>query len=163
MVSKSRCPTVVLHRQKQAVRELPDFEGLFRHRNMVAEREGFASLSSALGSPSPIAPALGSSAPSLTPQNPEIRIRRAATASPSLCGCSLRSVQPFSARSLLFPSQRGKNPNSCNQASPSYSGVLDSQSSPPTRRRRLLIALPVRGRPSGSQRRPTSCCQRFLP
>jgi hypothetical protein len=41
MVSKSRCSTVVLHRQKPAVRELPDFEGLFRYRKSVAEREGF--------------------------------------------------------------------------------------------------------------------------
>jgi hypothetical protein len=41
MVSKSRCSTVVLHRQKPAVPELPDFEGLFRYRKSVAEREGF--------------------------------------------------------------------------------------------------------------------------
>jgi hypothetical protein len=36
-----RCSTVVLHRQNPAVRELPDFEGLFRYRKSVAEREGF--------------------------------------------------------------------------------------------------------------------------
>jgi hypothetical protein len=36
-----RCSTVVLHRQNPAVRETPDFEGLFRHRKSVAEREGF--------------------------------------------------------------------------------------------------------------------------
>jgi hypothetical protein len=30
-----RCSTVVLHRQKPAVREMPDSEGLFRHRKSV--------------------------------------------------------------------------------------------------------------------------------
>jgi hypothetical protein len=34
-----RCSTVVLHRQKPAVREMPDSEGLFRHRKSVADRE----------------------------------------------------------------------------------------------------------------------------
>jgi hypothetical protein len=37
------CYTAVLHRSQPAVRETPDFEGLFRHRKSVAEREGFAS------------------------------------------------------------------------------------------------------------------------
>jgi hypothetical protein len=36
-----RCSTVVLHRQNPAVRETPDFKGLFRCRKSVAEREGF--------------------------------------------------------------------------------------------------------------------------
>jgi hypothetical protein len=41
MMGLPRCSTVVLHRQKPAVREAPDFEGLFRYRESVAEREGF--------------------------------------------------------------------------------------------------------------------------
>jgi hypothetical protein len=36
------CSTVVLHRQNPAVREAPDFEGLFRYRKSVAEREGLS-------------------------------------------------------------------------------------------------------------------------
>src|ERR1700676_3321632 len=41
MMGLPRCSTVVLHPQNTAVRETPDFEGLFRHRKSVAEREGF--------------------------------------------------------------------------------------------------------------------------
>jgi hypothetical protein len=37
-----RCSTVVLHRQNPAVREAPDFEGLFRCPKSVAEREGLS-------------------------------------------------------------------------------------------------------------------------
>ena len=44
MMGLPRCSTVVLHRQNPAVRETPDFKGLFRCRKSVAEREGFASL-----------------------------------------------------------------------------------------------------------------------
>jgi hypothetical protein len=45
MMSLPRCSTVVLHRQNPAVRETPDFEGLFRCRKSVAEREGLSPLS----------------------------------------------------------------------------------------------------------------------
>jgi hypothetical protein len=42
MMGLPRCSTVVLHRQNPAVRETPDFKGLFRCRKSVAEREGLS-------------------------------------------------------------------------------------------------------------------------
>jgi hypothetical protein len=43
------CSTGVLHRQKPAVREMPDFEGLLRYRKSVAEREEFGATTQTLG------------------------------------------------------------------------------------------------------------------
>jgi len=41
---REECCTIVLHRHFPAVRETPNFEGLFRCRKSLAKREGFAYL-----------------------------------------------------------------------------------------------------------------------